>query len=120
MPVLPEGKSVYFRDKEFNFSYATSLQELLRGLTGVTSLDPYSGMLFDFGMNHRITMTPRGLQFPVDVAFLSAEGEILSIKRLDPTNGFTQYTDEPARFALEVPVGFFSENNIAIGDQFEI
>lgn len=116
MPELPEGRVISIGDKQFNFSLATTAMELITGLAGVTSLEPFDGMLFDFGMNWPVIMTPKGLSFPVEVAFINENGEIREIKRLDPADGFTQAASEKARFALEVPVGFFEENDINIGD----
>jgi len=121
MPELPEGKLVRFEDKEFNFSLATTALELMRGLRGVTSLEPFDGMLFDFGCNFTPIMTPSGLVFPVDVAFITSAGEVVEIHRLDPENGFTRSTDRrDIRFTLEVPVGFFEDKGIQIGSSLEL
>jgi uncharacterized membrane protein (UPF0127 family) len=117
MRELPEGRIFSIGDKEFNFSLATTAIELTSGLAGVVDLGPFDGMLFDFGMDWSVIMTPRGLLFPVDVAFMTNDGFIAELHRLDPENGFTQSTiREDIRFVLEVPVGFFEENDIKIGD----
>ena len=116
MSTLPEGKLFSIGEKQFNFSVATTALDCLKGLAGVNDLEPYEGMLFDFGTSWPIIMTPKGLKFPVEVAFISEEGLIREIKKLDPENGFTQASTENARFALEVPVGFFERNAIQIND----
>ena len=113
---FPEGKQFIIKDQTFHFSVATKMMDLLRGLSGVTSLGEYDGMLFDFGHETSIVMTPRGLKFPIEVAFISEEGEIKEITTLDPLIGFTQASTEEVRFALEVPVGFFERNGITVGD----
>lgn len=116
MPELPTGKTVVIGENSFEFSVAESAMELMTGLKGVTSLEPYHGMLFDFGTTMEVIMAPKGLVFPVEVAFITGEGEVLEIKVLDPNIGFTQASTRPVRYALEVPVGFCAENNIHIGD----
>jgi len=116
MSELPEGKVFTIGDKEFNFSFAETGLELTTGLRGVTSLEPYDGMLFDFGQDFYPIMTPRGLVFPVEVAFISEDGIIREMKLLDPATGFTQAASIQVRYALEVTVGFFDTNNIQIGD----
>jgi hypothetical protein len=117
MVELPGGRVFSISEKEFNFSVATTAMELISGLAGVTALEPFDGMLFDFGRSWPVIMTPKGLLFPVDVAFISERGAVVEIHRLDPENGFTQSSRrEDIRFALEVPVGFFEENNIKLGD----
>ena len=117
MPELPEGRSFTINDLKFKFSVATSALELMHGLRGVTSLEPFDGMLFDFGCNFTPIMTPKGLKFPVDVAFITGNGLIVEIWRLDPEDGFTRSTvRNDIRFTLEVPVGFFEKNDIQLGD----
>ncbi len=117
MSELPEGRLYASQGKEFNFSLALSARELTSGLKGVTSLAPYDGMIFDFGCNFSPIMTPKGLKFPVDLAFITSQGEIVEITRLDPSLGFNQGTARKDIFyVLEVPVGFFDTQGIAVGD----
>ncbi len=121
MPELPEGKTFVIEQKEYTFSVATTALELMQGLRGVTSLDPFDGMIFDFGCNFSPIMTPKGLLFPIDVAFITSQGLVAEFHKLDPENGFTQSTvRKDIRFVLEVPVGFFEENDIALGDQLQL
>lgn len=116
MPELPAGKMFSLGDQEFYFSVANTAAELMRGLTGVTSLDPFDGMVFDFGCRFSPIMTPKGLVFPVDVAFVTDYGEVVEIHRLDPEYGFTQGTTRrDIQYALEVPVGFFERHGISVG-----
>jgi uncharacterized membrane protein (UPF0127 family) len=120
MQELPEGSRCSLGGHEFHFSLAVTALELMHGLRGVTSLEPYDGMLFDFGCNFSPIMTPNGLRFPVDVAFITSGGQIVEIHRLDPADGFTRSTTRrDIRFALEVPVGFFETHSIKIGDTLE-
>jgi len=116
MNAFPEGKAYNINGQVFNFSVATRTLDLVRGLSGVASLDPYDGMLFDFGYEMSVAMTPRGLKFPVQVAFISEWGEIKQIETLDPIFGSIQQSYELVRYALEVPVGFFERNGLSVGD----
>jgi len=122
MPELPEGKIVRFGDKEFNFTLASNGLELMRGLAGVTSLEPYDGMLFDFGCQFDIHMWAKNLLFPIDVAFLDEDGTVLQFGRLDPNGeqSFTLKARVPGRYALEVPVGFFEDKGIQLGSRLEL
>lgn len=122
MPELPEGKIVRFGEKEFNFSLASNGLTLMRGLGGVASLEPYDGMLFDFGCQFEIHMWAKNLVFPVDVAFLDEKGTVFQFGHLDPNTerSFTLKAITPGRYALEVPVGFFEEQGIIINSKLEL
>jgi len=114
---LPETKAFTIKDKVFYFSVATRIYDLMQGLAGLESLSPIDGMLFDFGFETNVTMTPKGLLFPVDLAFISEAGEVKQITKLDPAFPFPEYSNEDVRYALEVPLNWFSEHQIAIGDK---
>ena len=116
MPELPEGKTIIINEQEFLVSCAETGMELTTGLKGVVDLDPFVGMLFDFGQTMPITMTPRGCLIDLDVAFISAAGKIEEIKVLKFESGFTQASTVKVRYALEVPVGFFEQRGIDVGD----
>lgn len=119
---FPEGRTVRFGKKEFMFSVATTGRQLMKGLGGVDSLDPFDGMLFDFGTSFNIHMWAKGLTFPIDVAFLDQDGTVLQFGHLDPNMelSFTLISDFPGRYALEVPVGFFETHQITIGTKFDL
>ena len=116
MNELPEGKTIVINARAYEVSFAETGMELMTGLEGVTSLEPYDAMLFDFGMTMEVIMTPRGCLMPLDVAFISDSGLIEEIKTLDPMTGFTQASSMRVRYALEAPVGFFEQNGITVGD----
>jgi uncharacterized membrane protein (UPF0127 family) len=123
MPELPAGNAFTIGHpernnwKKFNFSVAITARELMGGLSGVASLEPFDGMVFDFGCRFSPIMTPKGLRFPVDVAFVTDAFKIVEIHRLDPEYGFTQGTTRSdIQYVLEVPVGFFDLHSFQIGD----
>ena len=121
MPTLPTGKRFKINDSEFYFSVAETGVELMTGLRGATNLEGFDGMLFDFGCGFDPIMTPKGLQFPVDIAFILESGEIVMLSQLDPMYGINQKTDRSdIQYVLEVPVGFFEANGIEIGTIIEL
>ena len=116
MNTLPDGNTFTLKGKEFSFSIATSPLQLMRGLKGVRDLSPFEGMVFDFGSEIFVIMTPRGCEIPLEVAFLNESGTIVEFTKLDPQLGFTRAASQLVRYALEVPVGFFAAHNIVVGD----
>ncbi len=120
MPELPAIRTFTLKNKEYNFSVAITALQLMRGLRGVTSFESFDGMLFDFGCEFKPIMTPSGLLFPIDIAFITSKGTVAAFHRLNPEDGFTQSTiREDIQFVLEVPVGFFEANDIQMGDKLE-
>jgi uncharacterized membrane protein (UPF0127 family) len=116
MTELPEGKTIVINDRTYEVSLAETGMELMTGLKGVASLEPYDAMLFDFGTTMEVIMTPKGCLMPLNVAFISGAGRVEEIKTLDPNSGFTQASSMRVRYALEAPVGFFEQNGISVGD----
>ena len=116
MPELPEGKTIVINEQEFLVSYAETGMELTVGLKGIVDLDPFVGMLFDFGQTMPVIMTSSGCLIDLDVAFISSAGRIEEIKVLKANSGFTQASTSKVYYALEVPVGFFEQNGISVGD----
>ena len=120
--MLPEKKEFRFQDKTFTFSVCSTALELMKGLAGVTSIEDeeIDGMLFDFGVDHAAIMTPRGLNFPVEVAFIDRMGFVKEIKTLNPRLGYNIFASKPVRYVLEAPVGFFQTNNIDVDSRIDI
>ena len=56
-------------------------------------------------------------QIPLDIAFINESGIIESIKELKPLNPVPVYSDAEVLYALEVNSGWFTENNVNVGDQ---
>ncbi len=104
---------------------ATTRGERERGLMGVSQLGPREGMLFVYrGLKpHGFWM--KGCLIALDIAFLDARGFVLQVDTLDPpdtpeaTPARTRRSP-PARYALEVPAGFFARHGLGVGTQVGI
>ena len=59
----------------------------------------------------------RHTTIPLDIAFISEEGVIESIKELEPLRSSPVYSDVDVMFALEVNRGWFAENDVKVGDK---
>ena len=87
------------------------------GLMFRESLDRDSGMLFifeevgyqSFHMNHT--------SIPLDIAFINEDGIIESIKELKPLDETHVFSDAKVLYAIEVNRGWFTENNVQVGDK---
>ena len=98
--------------RAMRLAVAATPDEWAAGLTGVDLLDPLDGMLFWFPEDVAGQgFTMRGAVIPLDIAFFSAVGELVSVETMPlceadpcPTYG----PDESFRFAVEAEGGAFS------------
>jgi hypothetical protein len=59
-------------------------------------------------------------KIPLDIAFITEEGIIESIKQLEPYEESPIASDGEVICALEVNRGWFAENNVEVGDEIDI
>jgi len=92
-------------------------KKFLKGLSGRTSLD--GGMLFDFGATVSNGFQMEETLIPLSIAFISAELRIVEILDMEPLSS-KPYTPSTAyRYAIEVNQGFFTQNDIDVGNRIE-
>ena len=86
-----------------------------RGLMHRKNMAPNRGMLFVFERAERYCMWMRNTFLPLSVAFLDDEGNILNIEDMTPQTEDNHCAAAPARYALEMNRGYFSEKGIGPG-----
>ncbi|OGE31887.1 hypothetical protein A2631_02055 [Candidatus Daviesbacteria bacterium RIFCSPHIGHO2_01_FULL_44_29] len=98
-----------------------------KGLGGRTSLDPNSGMLFIFDSPAKQRFWMKGLQFPLDIIFISNNRIVDIMPNIQPPmegqidSELPIYTPKTeSDMVLEVNGGFVSSHNIHIGDTIEV
>ena len=91
--------------------------EFKLGLMFRESLDEDCGMLFVFEESSEKSFHMNHTQIPLDIAFINASGIVESIKELQPLNPVPVYSDAEVLYALEVNRGWFTDNNVNVGDQ---
>ena len=94
-----------------------TLTEFKLGLMFRETLDEDCGMLFVFEESSEKSFHMNHTQIPLDIAFINASGIVESIKELQPLNPVPVYSNAEVLYALEVNRGWFTENNVNIGDQ---
>ena len=93
---------------------ATTLAEREKGLMGRPSLPDTAGMLFVFaGQVSDFWM--KDTPVPLSIAFLAADGTIVNIDDMEPNTLTIHRSTGPARYALEVRKGWFSDRGIVAG-----
>ena len=100
-----------------NIEVPTTSGEFRLGLMFRESLEEDSGMLFTFEESAQQSFHMKDTKIPLDIAFITQDGIIESIKELEPYVSLPVYSEGPIRYALEVNRGWFAEHNIEVGDQ---
>lgn len=105
--------------------YAATAEKQKQGLVGRASLPKNSGMIFIFPDEKIREFWMKDVLIPLDIIFINTNGRINEIVTIKPCIEDVEtcpiYTSkEPARFAIEVNVGFTAKNRIIEGDILEI
>lgn len=104
----------------FTVELAATEEARARGLMHRESLPPDHGMLFVFPQSALRSFWMRDTPLPLSIAFISADGRILEIRRMLPFDETPVRSRFPARYALEVNQGRFVELGIRPGDRIEL
>ena len=87
------------------------------GLMFRESLDVDKGMLFIFEEVGHHSFHMKNTRIPLDIAFVREDGIVESIKELTPFSTLPVYSDGEVLFAIEANRGWFTENNVEVGDE---
>jgi uncharacterized membrane protein (UPF0127 family) len=86
-----------------------------KGLMCRPSMPPNAGMLFVFNDVQSHCMWMRNTLLPLSVAFMDEQGTIVSIHDMKPQTDDSHCAARPARYALEMNVGWFEKRGIKPG-----
>jgi uncharacterized protein len=87
------------------------------GLMNRQNMAQQRGMLFVFPQENTHCMWMRNTPLPLSVAFIDAEGVIINIENMQPQTEDNHCARRPARYALEMNRGWFSQRGIAAGSK---
>jgi len=89
----------------------------MQGLMNRRSMASNQGMLFVFPQADRHCMWMRNTFLPLSVAFLDDGGKILNVEDMKPKTENSHCAASPARFALEMNLGWFSSKGLKPGQR---
>ena len=120
-----KGKAINVATEEFttlplSIEIPTNIRDFNLGLMFRESLDRNSGMLFIFDESAEQSFYMKETRIPLDIAFITEEGIIESIKQLEPFDETPVSSEGEVICALEVNRGWFAENNVEVGDEIDI
>ena len=94
---------------------AASQENRMLGLMQRKRMPPNHGMLFVFTEPKRHCMWMKNTLLPLSVAFLDDEGRILNVEDMQPQTEDNHCAARPARFALEMNLGWFRQKGFGVG-----
>ena len=94
---------------------AASDQNRQVGLMNRKAMPQQRGMLFVFTQNNTHCMWMRNTLMPLSVAFIDDEGYIINIEDMQPQTEDNHCARQPARYALEMNLGWFAQRGIKHG-----
>lgn len=100
--------------KEYSVQEAKTKEELLKGLSGVTSLSKDQGMLFYFGEPQEVSMWMKDTEIPLDIAFINEDLQVTKVHTGQPEDE-TLISQPDTMYVLEVN----TDSGIKEGDILE-
>ena len=85
------------------------------GMMQRTIMAPQRGMLFVFTEADKHCMWMRNTLLPLSVAFLDEKGRIINIEDMQPRTENNHCAAKPARYALEMNLGWFKTRGLGQG-----
>lgn len=85
------------------------------GMMQRTTMPPHRGMLFVFPELAKHCMWMRNTLLPLSVAFLDEGGKIINVEDMRPKTEFNHCAVRPARYALEMNLGWFRSRGLGAG-----
>jgi len=96
---------------------ADSPAERGAGLMFRDALAPHTAMVFVYPNAQPRSFWMRNTCLPLSIAYINAEGTILTLADMTPLNERGVPSGRPAQYALEVPQGWFARKGISVGDR---
>ena len=94
---------------------ASTFEARAQGLMFRKHLGPNEGMFFVFPQSELHCMWMKNTLIPLSVAFVDEKGKIVSISDMQPQTETSHCAAAPAKFALEMPAGWFAAKGIKSG-----
>ena len=95
-------------------------QERKLGLMYRENLPYDNAMFFIWEYKKRQCMWMRNTYIPLNVAYLDSSGKILEIYDMVPLSDESVCSKKRVRYALEVNLNWFEDNNILVGDVLDL
>ena len=106
--------------ESYRIEVARTEEQKARGLMHRRSLGEREGMIFVHQADERLSFWMKDTVIPLDLVFLSRDGEILEVVELKPLSLKPVSSLRAARYALELPRGTMEKLGVKAGDRVEL
>ena len=100
--------------RQWNITVVSDTDSVLRGLSGIQSIQPHTGMLFVLPYEYPITITTQDMLFDIGIVFIGDSHRVTDVVDMLPI-GSTYATPVPCRYFLEVNTNEIEESGIMPG-----
>ena len=107
----------HYKKENLDLEIPSTPEAFSAGLMFRESLGKDSGMLFIFKESGEKSFHMTNTTIPLDIAFINEDGIIETIKELKPLDETHVFSDAKVLYAIEVNRGWFTENNVQVGDK---
>jgi uncharacterized membrane protein (UPF0127 family) len=111
LPVLELTAGIHRIEAEVAATQATRMT----GLMQRRAMAQQRGMLFVFDESRQHCMWMKNTFIPLSVAFLDEGGRIINVEDMQPHSEENRCAAKPARYALEMNLGWFKSRNLGPG-----
>jgi uncharacterized membrane protein (UPF0127 family) len=131
LPVVVLANNVVFgwarlrlAKKEILVEVARTPEEQARGLMFRKNLPNDMGMLFIYSEEQRLSFWMKNTFIPLSIGFFDKNQALVDVQEMEPVKSEMQsriptyQSVKPAKYALEMPPGWFKKNKIRLGDRF--
>lgn len=117
----PRGEAwVIFGTDTVRAELARTAEEREEGLMYREVLEEGRGMFFVFQDSQIRSFWMQNTLIPLDIAYIDENLRIVDIQAMEPQTEDPHPSAQPAMFALEVPLGWFSKKGIGVGAQAQV
>ena len=117
LPVVPvtitraDGSSIIVQAE-----FARTEEQRNHGFMERKNIPDGTGMLFIFDKEQTLSFWMKNTPHPLSIAYIDARGKIRNIYDMTPYSLSPIKSTISCRYALEVPQGWYSDNNVQVGD----
>jgi uncharacterized membrane protein (UPF0127 family) len=118
-------KTIKIGNKILKVKLAQTPEQQQRGLMNVQGMGPTKlpkdeGMLFVYRREEILSFWMKNTTLPLSIAFINKKGIITQIEKMEPLKTDSVRSVERSLYALEVNRGWFTKNNINVGDKVKL